>query len=228
MTSLPPNHTTKDWSALEEACLGMRRLNEAIAAHHADDDEWRRLGREATEMARRLEAGPPRDKLEDMATRPHLARLYAGQHSPLEVEVGEEIEFDPFSLAGGQYHPASMGVRFERDGEESVVARVVVHPLFAGPPERVHGGIQALVVDELMGSVNRMRGRQAFTASLTVNLRAPAPLGVELVLRAWLDGVDGRKITILAEGHGPDGLFLDGSGLFISRADAAPGAPAQP
>ncbi|MFT3855651.1 MAG: PaaI family thioesterase [Ilumatobacteraceae bacterium] len=73
-----------------------------------------------------------------------------------------------------------------RDGDASVVATVRVDPMFQGPPGRVHGGIVAMLIDELMGAVNRMLGRRAFTARLAVDFRAAAPIDTELTLRAWL------------------------------------------
>jgi acyl-CoA thioesterase FadM len=92
----------------------------------------------------------------------------------------------------------------------------------------VHGGIQGLIVDEVMGALNRMLGRQAFTARLTINLRAPAPLDVELRFHAWIDQVDGRKITIKCTGESPDGVFLESDGLFITRKDEEAGASPKP
>jgi hypothetical protein len=206
-----------DWDATERAAGALRGLNRAFNGVRIDDDALERLAVEIDALTARFATGTPRDKFEDMQTRPHLQQLYAGIHAPLDLEVGDPIEFDPFSIAGGQFHPASIGLEFRKESETSVTGTGVIDPMFAGPPERVHGGIQALVVDEVMGALNRMLGRQAFTARLTVNYRNPAPLGVPVTFRSWLGGVDGRKITLLATGEGPDGLFMEADGLFISR-----------
>jgi acyl-coenzyme A thioesterase PaaI-like protein len=192
-----------DWDATERAAGALRGLNRAFNGVRIDDDALERLAVEIDALTARFATGTPRDKFEDMQTRPHLQQLYAG--------------IDPFSIAGGQFHPASIGLEFRKESETSVTGTGVIDPMFAGPPERVHGGIQALVVDEVMGALNRMLGRQAFTARLTVNYRNPAPLGVPVTFRSWLGGVDGRKITLLATGEGPDGLFMEADGLFISR-----------
>lgn len=179
-------------------------------------------------LADRFEGRTPRIKIDDMMTRPHLAKIYSGDPTPLDIEIGDDIEFDPFSIAGGHLHPSSIGLRYTRDSETSVSGTGVVDPMFAGPPERIHGGIQALLVDEVMGSLNRLLGRQAFTARLSVNLRAPAPIDTEVTFRSWVDNIDGRKITLLCEGTGPDGLFLDAEGLFIARPDGQPILPERP
>ena len=179
-------------------------------------------------LAARFDHGTERNKLDDMLTRPHLAAIYAGQHTPLDLKVGDEIEFDPFSIAGGELHPSAIGLSYVKDSEDSVIGTGIIDPMFAGPPERVHGGIQALIIDEVMGALNRMRGRQAFTAYLKVDYRGPAPLGVPITFRAWLDSVDGRKIKLLGSGDGPEGRFMEAEGLFIEREDQPQGTPPAP
>ena len=108
--------------------------------------------------------------------------------------------------AAGQ--PISVSV--SRDGETAVSATAVIDPMFQGPPGRVHGGVIALIVDEVMGCVNRAAGQRAFTARLTVNLRAPAPTGEALEFRAWQREQRGRKIVIDVEGRSAAGVFVDG------------------
>lgn len=191
----------------------LRRLNRAAAGRRATPEVLSEVGRVARELTARIEGHGPRDKAEDMAS---VLGWTPGTSQPLDLEVGQALEFDPFSVGGGRLHPSSNGMDLRRDGEESVVATVTVDPMFQGPPERVHGGFQALLVDEVMGAVNRLAGRRAFTARLTVHFRGAAPVATELTIRAWLEEVDGRKITIRAEGHSAQGRFLEADGLFIA------------
>lgn len=205
-----------------------RRLNRAISGKRISDTELEEIAAVVESLAARFDHGTERNKLDDMLTRPHLAAIYAGQHTPLDLKVGDEIEFDPFSIAGGELHPSAIGLSYVKDSEDSVIGSGIIDPMFAGPPERVHGGIQALIIDEVMGALNRMRGRQAFTAYLKVDYRGPAPLGVPITFRAWLDSVDGRKIKLLGSGDGPEGRFMEAEGLFIEREDQAEGTPPAP
>ncbi len=205
-----------------------RRLNRAISGKRISDTELEEIAAVVESLAARFDHGTERNKLDDMLTRPHLAAIYAGQHTPLDLKVGDEIEFDPFSIAGGELHPSAIGLSYVKDSEDSVIGTGIIDPMFAGPPERVHGGIQALIIDEVMGALNRMRGRQAFTAYLKVDYRGPAPLGVPITFRAWLDSVDGRKIKLLGSGDGPEGRFMEAEGLFIEREDQAEGTPPAP
>ena len=216
------------WKAVAQVAKASRRLNRAISGKRISDTELEEIAAVVESLAARFDHGTERNKLDDMLTRPHLAAIYAGQHTPLDLKVGDEIEFDPFSIAGGELHPSAIGLSYVKDSEDSVIGSGIIDPMFAGPPERVHGGIQALIIDEVMGALNRMRGRQAFTAYLKVDYRGPAPLGVPITFRAWLDSVDGRKIKLLGSGDGPEGRFMDAEGLFIEREDQAEGTPPAP
>ncbi|WP_419842293.1 PaaI family thioesterase [Candidatus Poriferisodalis sp.] len=217
---------TGDWSAVARAAAAMRRLNRALANRRVDDTTLDEVTASVEAAAARLEQGAPRDKLDDMLSRPYLREIYEGQYFPLPLGPGDEIEFDPFSIGGGVLHPASVDVKYFKESNDAVTATAVVDPMFAGPPERCHGGVAALIVDELMGALNRMRGRQAYTGRLTVHYRAATPLGVPLQLRAWIESTSGRKITQRAEVRGPEGLCITADGLFILRADAPAGPEA--
>lgn len=149
-----------------------------------------------------------------MAAIPHIRAATEGRVVP--IAIGESVAFDPFSIGGGQLGPSAIEFDVRRDGEDSVVATMAIDPMFQGPPERVHGGVVALIFDEVMGCLNRIRGQRAFTARLAVDYRAPAPIGTELTFRAWFHTIDGRKITIRGEGRGPDGPFAEAEGLFIA------------
>ena len=213
-----------NWDALATAAAASRRLNRCLAETRLRDEETNEIATALHKLADKFVAGSQRDKLDDMLTRPHLAAIYNGKHTPLDLNPGDEIEFDPFSIAGGIFHPSSIGLKFFKESNESVLAVTSVHPMFAGPPERVHGGIQALIVDEVMGALNRMRGRQAFTAYLNVNYRGPAPLNVDLSFRAWVDKIEGRKVFLKATGQESNKTFMDADGLFIAREDQNPDA----
>ena len=214
----------RDWSALEEAAGAMRRLNRGIAGRDITDEALREVARVVDELADRLDTEPRRDKDHDMATLGDLTAALTGR--PLPTAVGEPVEFDPFSAGGGRLHPASVGMDVRRTGDTAVVASVRVDPMFQGPPGRVHGGILAVVIDELMGTVNRMIGQRAYTARLAIDYRGPAPIDSELTFRASLHHQQGRKITMRADGRADADVFVEAEGLFIvPRPDTLDGAP---
>ncbi|MCP3913087.1 MAG: PaaI family thioesterase [Actinomycetia bacterium] len=208
-----------DWSSLERAAQAMRRLNQAINRHHGSDDDLAEIAAQAERLAALIEQGDRRDKEADFRTRPHLARIYDGEYAPLEIPDGGEIEFDPFSVIGGAFHPHASGINFFRAGDD-VVGRADIDPGHAGPPNRIHGGVVASLVDETMGALNRSHGRRAFTASLTVDYRAAAPIDEPVEFRATTVSHEGRKIVLSCEGSTADGtVFCESKGLFIQPAE---------
>ncbi len=205
-----------DWSALEQAAAAMRRLNRAVAWSDAPDVDLHEVARLATELSRRLETWPVRHKETVLPTASTVGGPAADHvHADGATDASGDLEFDPFSVGGGRLSPASIGLEFRRDGAAAVTARCRVDGMFQGPPGRVHGGVIALILDELMAMVVRATGRRAFTARLQVHLRAPAPIDVELRFRAWEHQVDGRKVVIHAEGRSDEGLFVEADALFI-------------
>ncbi|WP_435873348.1 PaaI family thioesterase [Nocardia farcinica] len=48
---------------------------------------------------------------------------------------------------------------------------------YEGPPGCVHGGVSALVLDQLLGAVAQRPGEPAVTGTLTVRYLRPVPLG---------------------------------------------------
>ncbi|WP_148611924.1 PaaI family thioesterase [Nocardioides rubriscoriae] len=85
---------------------------------------------------------------------------------------------------------------------------------YEGPPGLVHGGVSALVLDQMLGESAGAGGRPGMTGTLTLRYRQGTPLG-DLRAEAWIDRVDGIKTW--AKGHliGPDGVTVEAEGVFI-------------
>lgn len=87
----------------------------------------------------------------------------------------------------------------------------------------VHGGMLATMLDEGMARCcfAALPNKIGFTASLTVNYRAPSPAGSFVVLKAEVVKAEGRKawvkgrIELLGDGIEPGKLLADGESLFI-------------
>lgn len=133
-------------------------------------------------------------------------------HQP-DVERLPE-EFFPYSPAIGPLNPISPKLTFRFDGERMHGHGTVRAP-HVGPPGMVHGGIIALIFDELLGATNVSHGKGAFTGTLSVRYERPTPLGQELDMEAWVDRVEGRKIftagTISHDGQ----VTARAEGIFI-------------
>ena len=70
-------------------------------------------------------------------------------------------------------------------------------------------------VDEALGLVSLHLGVETMTASLSIDLRAPAYVGATLTQRAWVEHREGRKWYMRGEVHEGDTLLAEAHGLWI-------------
>eukprot|EP00929_Paragymnodinium_shiwhaense_P111994 TRINITY_DN80240_c0_g1_i1.p1 TRINITY_DN80240_c0_g1~~TRINITY_DN80240_c0_g1_i1.p1 ORF type:complete len:211 (+),score=33.67 TRINITY_DN80240_c0_g1_i1:71-703(+) len=87
-----------------------------------------------------------------------------------------------------------------------------------GPPQSVHGGCTATVVDAFMGFVAYRATQQwIVTANLHVNYRSKVPSGSTVIAEAWISKQDGRKTFLdFTVKSLEEVLHNDGNSLFIS------------
>ena len=108
-------------------------------------------------------------------------------------------------------------LRFQQipDGE-SVECHFRVPRRFEGPPEHVHGGVIATILDEAMGKVNKQKQVVALTRQMSIEYLRPVPLATPLYAVGWAIGEHGRKHRRAAEIRTLTGEVLARSeGLFI-------------
>jgi acyl-coenzyme A thioesterase PaaI-like protein len=108
-------------------------------------------------------------------------------------------------------------VEYFRDpASDHLHAKVWFGPHTEGPPESVHGGAIAAVLDEAMGAVCWMNGHPVVGARITITYVRMTPLGFSGQVEAWIEQIDRRKIFIrsrLTDGNGT--LHAEGEALFI-------------
>jgi acyl-coenzyme A thioesterase PaaI-like protein len=85
---------------------------------------------------------------------------------------------------------------------------------YEGPPGSVHGGVLALVLDQMLGDAAGAGGKPGMTATLTLSYRQRTPLG-ELTSEAWIERSEGIKTWARGEIRGADGVTVEAEGLFI-------------
>lgn len=94
-------------------------------------------------------------------------------------------------------------------------ATLELGPLYEGPPGCVHGGVLALVLDQLFGEAAAAGGGGGMTGRLTLSYRRPTPLG-QITMDAWVERADGIKTVVKGALHDADGnLTVQAEGLFI-------------
>ena len=85
---------------------------------------------------------------------------------------------------------------------------------YEGPPGLVHGGVSALILDQLLGEAAGAGGKPGMTGTLTLRYRRGTPLG-HLRAEAWIERSEGIKTW--ARGHllDAEGITVEAEGLFI-------------
>lgn len=85
---------------------------------------------------------------------------------------------------------------------------------YEGPPGLVHGGVSALILDQLAGEAAAAGGSPGMTGTLTLRYRRGTPLG-DLHGAAWIEKVDGVKTTVKGHLKDAEGVTVEAEGIFI-------------
>ncbi len=85
---------------------------------------------------------------------------------------------------------------------------------YEGPPDLVHGGVAAMILDQILGEAAGAGGKPGMTGTLTLRYHRGTPLG-SLRAEGWIDRVEGIKTY--AKGHIKDaeGVTVEAEGVFI-------------
>lgn len=120
----------------------------------------------------------------------------------------------PNCLGCGPQNPGSMGLSLHADGGR-VKGLVTLDRRHEGAPGFAHGGAVATVLDDALGSLLMLIEVPAVTARLEVDYRAPAFLGREFRVEAWLESREGRKLWLGGAISDAGESIADASGLFV-------------
>lgn len=123
--------------------------------------------------------------------------------------------YSPVSGAGHGFAPP---VRFRREGD-AVVGECTLGLRHEGPPAHSHGGMTAMLMDQLLGSTAFLAGRWGMTAHLGLEYRGAVPLQTPLVLVGRVAETSGRKTVVtgtVALAAEPDRELVRGEGVFVS------------
>jgi acyl-coenzyme A thioesterase PaaI-like protein len=128
----------------------------------------------------------------------------------------------PGCFVCGPANPEGLGLRIHRDGTDAV-ARYTPRATQIGYPERVHGGLIGLLVDEMLVYAGAPHGLWGMTAKVRYWLRRPIPMGSELALRGRLVQRSERGFRAVVSVHLSDGaLVAEGEGMCVIRQAPGP------
>lgn len=145
-------------------------------------------------------------------------------HSALEAfEPTRDLQtLSVFSPAIGPANPIAPDMVVEVDEDDTVHGHVTLNEAYNGPPfDHTHGGIIALLYDDLVGMATMLGAGGGMTARLCIDYRRPTPLFEPLELTAWFDHAEGRKLISRGEMRCNGELLSSAEGLFI-RPDHFP------
>jgi acyl-coenzyme A thioesterase PaaI-like protein len=128
--------------------------------------------------------------------------------------VGDAQDFFPTSPVIGFANPVAPPVVVEAVNGE-LLGSASFDNQYEGPPSCVHGGVIAMVFDEMLGAANILSGNPGMTGTLTIRYRTPTPLHTPLRLEARFDRREGRKIFTTGAIYNGDVLTAEAEGIFI-------------
>jgi acyl-coenzyme A thioesterase PaaI-like protein len=104
-------------------------------------------------------------------------------------------------------------IKTEPDGRTS--SEFELNALYEGPPGCVHGGVVALVLDQVLGESPAAGGTPGMTGTLTLRYGQPTALG-KCSAAAWIDRREGVKTIVKGWLRNADGeITVEAEGIFI-------------
>jgi acyl-coenzyme A thioesterase PaaI-like protein len=122
------------------------------------------------------------------------------------------------NAATGQCNPIAPPVLVHHDGDGRCWSEFVLGAAYEGPPGLVHGGVCALVLDQMLGeAASQGLTKPLFTGTISIKYLRGTPLG-PLRSEAWVERGEGFKA--FAQGYLSDaaGVTVEAEGVFIMPA----------
>jgi acyl-coenzyme A thioesterase PaaI-like protein len=150
------------------------------------------------------------------------------------LSLQETVAPESTCFGCGVKHPRGLHIKsYWDEAGRYVVARFKPDENYSGWPGLVYGGFIAMLIDchsnwTAMANHYRHENRplqsqpkiDCVTAELNICYKKPTPMGVELDLRAWVEGEVGRKTTVICEIRANDVLTVTARSVF-ARVDTA-------
>ena len=114
----------------------------------------------------------------------------------------------------GLRNPVAPPLRVEHDDTGRAWSDFHLGAAYEGPPGLVHGGVSALILDQLLGEAAGAGGKPGMTGTLTLRYRRATPLG-DLRAEAHIDRVEGIKTFAVGHIADADGVTVEAEGVFI-------------
>ena len=175
----------------------VRRLNEATLRTTVDHETVEEVRRQVEELAARLEKSMIPGSFGVSFTKGGRVRGYG-------------------NAVVGLRNPLAVPLKIVQDREAGrATAEFELNALYEGPPGQVHGGVVALVLDQVFGEAAAAGGSPGMTGTLKLRYQKNTPLG-PCSAAAWVDRRDGVKTIVKGELRRADGtVTVTAEGIFI-------------
>jgi acyl-coenzyme A thioesterase PaaI-like protein len=192
---LPPEEISRQEALYGPLAQAVRELADASIRTEADDASIQAAREEIEAITARLRVhqldGAYGIRFNADGTGRPWGNAVVGLRNPVAPPL--EIKRDPGGKAWADFH---LGAAYE------------------GPPGLVHGGVAALVLDQVLGEAAGAGGKPGMTGTLTLRYRRGTPLG-DLHAEASIDRVEGIKTFAVGHIADAEGLTVEAEGVFI-------------
>lgn len=186
--------------AARELGDALRELTAAATSTEVDAATLRKIADQARDLA-----GP-------------LSAASRTRHTPPSIDDAKPGR-RMYNPAVGPGNPIAPPMRVEV-GDGVVVGTCTLGLAYEGPHSYTHGGVSALLIDQVLGHAHAALGRPGMTVALSLRYRRPVPLETPLRLTAWVpeesvtDRRTGPQATIATQDE-PDRVLVEASGVFV-------------
>lgn len=127
--------------------------------------------------------------------------------------VGASLRFVSGEPAGNRYR-----VRYYKNAEQQLRARIWFGPETEGPPNHSHGGAMAAVLDEVLGLAAWATGYPVVVGNLNVSFRNMLPLKQVVTVETKVVSAKGRKVMVHGRICRGETVFAEAECLCITIA----------
>ncbi len=180
----------------EPLAQAVRRLIHATVHTGADADTIRQARMSIEAVTETLESAP--------TERPRTLR---------HAETGRPVVWS--NPAVGRHNPVAPLMTVHKEPNGRRWSEFTLGPVYEGPPGLVHGGVCALLLDQMLGeAATDGMSEPRFTGTITLKYLRGTPLGA-LRAEAWVERIEGHKSYARGFLRDADGPTVEAEGVFI-------------
>jgi uncharacterized protein (TIGR00369 family) len=119
-----------------------------------------------------------------------------------------DYEDDDHCYVCGMTNSDGLRLKFELDSEDTLKASFTPTRTHQGFKNVMHGGVLALLFDEMMVNLPWKLGKRAVSAQIQVRLKRPVAIGTRIDFRCQIKKEAGKLIFLKAKALDPQGVTV--------------------